>query len=293
MELQKYFNLEEYVSKIKLSDKVLFHLQDTSESFDDYFKEISKYGNYAIYFWIDSLYRELIASSKMEGEMLSFERINDLYFSRLNINNNRIHELHDIFIPNVKKEYRNNEVKISGIENGREKIYWWGVSSKDINRFMDDFINFYRQSSVDIKYSNPFIKSALVHLIFVRIHPYSDGNGRTARLLQSIKFVQLINNIYGSRLKISPLNISENIYINKLTYVEWLNALKFNGIDDDNYAINQFLNFILNMIDEQLFYANNKLNNSHEFLDSCAQQFPDEELEKDAEVMRLKRIFKR
>ena len=293
MELQKYFSLEEYVSRIKLSDQVLFHLQDTSKAFDDYFKEISKYGNYAIYFWIDSLYRELIASSKMEGEILSFERINDLYFSRLNITNNRIHELHDIFIPSEKREYRSNEVKVSGIENGKEKIYWWGVSSEDINRFMEDFINFYRFSSVDLKYCNPFIKSALVHLIFVRIHPYTDGNGRTARLLHSIKFVQLINNIYGSRLKISPLNISENILINKLTYVKWLNAIKFNGVDDDNDAINHFLDFILNMVDEQLFYAGNKLDSSHQFLDFCQQQFPDEELEKDAEVMRLKKIFKR
>ena len=37
MALQKYFSLEDYVSKIRLSDQVLFHLQDTSESFDDYF----------------------------------------------------------------------------------------------------------------------------------------------------------------------------------------------------------------------------------------------------------------
>ena len=293
MELQKYFSLEDYVSKIKLSDQVLFHLQDTSESFDDYFKEISKYGNYAIYFWIDSLYKELIASSQMEGDMVSFERINDLYFSRLNITHNRIHELHDIFIPSDKTEYRKNEVKISGLEDGKEKIYWWGVAQEDVNKFMDDFLSFYRYSSVDLKYSNPFIKSALVHLIFVRIHPYGDGNGRTARLLHNIKFVQLINNIYGSRLKISPLNISENILINKPTYVKWLNAVKFNGVDDDNYAINRFLDFILNMVDEQLYYAGNKLKDSYQLLDVWQSQFQDEELEKDAEVMRLKKIFRR
>ena len=38
MELQKYFNLEEYVDKIELTDQVLAHLQSTSKSFDEYFK---------------------------------------------------------------------------------------------------------------------------------------------------------------------------------------------------------------------------------------------------------------
>lgn len=128
-----------------------------------------------------------------------------------------------------------------------------------------------------------------MHLIFVRIHPYRDGNGRTARLLLNIKFVQLINNIYGSRLKISPLNILENILINKPTYVKWLNAMNFNGVDDDNDAINHFINFILNMTDEQLFYATNKLRSYQRMLDNWETMYVDEELEKDAEIMKLKR----
>ncbi len=104
MELQKHFDLEEYVSRIKLSDNVLYHLQDTSQSFEEYFKVLSNYGNYAIYFWIDSLYRELAASSKMEGDFVSFAQFqNDLYFSRLDISHNRIHELHNIFVPTEKK----------------------------------------------------------------------------------------------------------------------------------------------------------------------------------------------
>ena len=71
MELQKYFNLEEYVDKIELTDQVLAHLQSTSKSFDEYFKILSQYGKYAIYFWIDSLYKELIASSEIEGDLIS------------------------------------------------------------------------------------------------------------------------------------------------------------------------------------------------------------------------------
>ena len=59
-----------------------------------------------------------------------------------------------------------------------------------------------------------------MHLLFVRIHPYSDGNGRTARLIHNIKFTESINKLYGMKLKISPLNLSKSILLNKITYVK-------------------------------------------------------------------------
>ena len=69
----------------------------------------------------------------------------------------------------------------------QEVIHWWGAAHEDIPLFMKDFIEFYKTRSLDFKYSNPFVKSFLVHLFFVKIHPYRDGNGRTARLLNNIK----------------------------------------------------------------------------------------------------------
>ena len=294
MELQKYFNLEEYVDKIELTDQVLAHLQSTSKSFDEYFKILSQYGKYAIYFWIDSLYKELIASSEIEGDLISLERFNnDLYISRFAISHSRIYDLHKIFIPDAPDAYRDSEVKISGKENGKEVIYWWGPEAESIMPFMKDFVKFYQTSNIELKYSNPFIKSFLVHLLFVRIHPFKDGNGRTARLLQNIKFAQLINSIYGTRLKISPLNISQNILINKPTYADRLNAVQFSLDADDNIAINRFIDYLLNMVDEQLFYAKNKLLKYAETLDKWSNMYPDEELDKEAEIMRLKRIFHR
>ena len=63
---------------------------------------------------------------------------------------------------------------------------------------MDDFIKFYKTKSLSVIDSNPFLKSALAHLLFVRIHPFSDGNGRTARMIHNMKFTESINNIYGN-----------------------------------------------------------------------------------------------
>ena len=63
-----------------------------------------------------------------------------------------------------------------------EHIYWRGSEVKDIKKFMNDFLIYYKDSSISIINTNPFIKASLIHLIFVRIHPFLDGNGRTARV---------------------------------------------------------------------------------------------------------------
>ena len=47
----------------------------------------------------------------------------------------------------------------------------------------DDFIKIYKSSSISLINSNPFLKSALIHLLFIRIHPFPDSNGRTSRAI--------------------------------------------------------------------------------------------------------------
>jgi Fic family protein len=50
---------------------------------------------------------------------------------------------------------------------------------------MQEFVEFFNQPSQNI-----VEKSALLHLKFVTIHPFSDGNGRCARLLMNLKLLQ-------------------------------------------------------------------------------------------------------
>lgn len=124
---------------------------------------------------------------------------------------------------------------------------------------MNDFIRVYKQGGTSSIYSNPFLASSLIHLLFLRIHPYTDGNGRTARILHNIKFTEMINKLYGTRLKLSPLNISESILINKITYVKRIDNIYFDIKNDCNDEINAWFNFILDMVDEQLYKSMNML----------------------------------
>ena len=261
-----YFSLEDYISRIKLLPRVLEHLEDTNKEFDKYINELFKYDEeYIINYWIYLLYIELVSNQKIESLKQDESRIldNKIFFDTLSINHKRIHTLHN-FITEGELEptfsYRDGEVNVSKINSdGSEDIFWRGVKAEDVIKFMNDFIKVYKQGGTSLIFSNPFLVSSLMHLLFLRIHPYSDGNGRTARIIHNIKFTESINKLYGSRLKISPLNISESILINKITYVKRIDNIYFDIKHDSNNEINAWFDFILDMVDDQLYKSMNML----------------------------------
>ena len=183
----------------------------------------------------------------------------DLFFDTLTISNRRIHLLHNFITEGEMEpsfEYRKKEVNVSRInDDGTEDIFWRGVRAKDVNRFMNNFIKIFKHNCTSLLYSNPFLASSLMHLLFIRIHPYTDGNGRTSRIIHNIKFTEMVNKLYGTNLKLSPLNLSESILLNKVTYVKRLDNIYFDMKHDTNEDINAWFNFILDMADEQLFVA--------------------------------------
>ena len=198
-------------------------------------------------------------------------RDKSVFFDTLNINHKRIHELHNFVIDKEIHEgimvptfdYRNVPVNVSSYnDNGEEEIFWRGVNPEDVQKFMNEFIKIYKFGGTSLLFSNPFLASSLMHLLFVRIHPYTDGNGRTARVIHNIKFTEMINKLYGTRLKLSPLNLSGSIYVNKITYVKRLDNIYFDVEHDTNEAINRWFDFILDMADERIYIANQMLEHS-------------------------------
>ena len=154
---------------------------------------------------------------------------------------------------------------------------------------MNDFLKIYHNHSLSFINQNPFIKGALLHLLFVRIHPFSDGNGRTARIIHTIKFTQMVNDIYKCHLKISPLHLSQSILLNKLTYQKRINNIYFDLEHDSNKEINDFIDFILDMTDEQLFYMGNQLENASSIMKNIKDTVSINEIERIAKSMRLSR----
>lgn len=257
----KYFSLEEYIGKIHLCKETLYHVESTSNEFERYIKFLSGY-NYAtiIDYLIDSFKLEMQYSNMVEKHLIRPEDIseNNVFFDSLAMNHSRIKQLHSFVQEdedNFNYDYRDDEARVSYFDDkGEEHIFWYGAEPEDIKRFMDDYISIYKSNGIKLLDRDPFLKAALCHLLFVRIHPFGDGNGRTARLIHDMKFTKMINSIYNTNLKISPLHLSMSLYLNQPTYARKINDIYFDMEHDSNQEINNFFDFMLNMTDEQIHY---------------------------------------
>lgn len=287
-------SLLDYVNQIKLNENVLCHLEETKEAFHDYFKMFLQYDKmFVFYSLIDSLYRELSNSSEMEGEVSPKVQLQeDLFFDNFQISHARIHRIHK-FVCNdevTPTKYRDNAVKISGIEWGEECIYFLPPEAKDVPYFMKEFGKVYRAQDIRTIHNDSFIKSALMHALFIKIHPYSDGNGRTGRMIHNIKFTEILNKDYRMNLKLCPLNLSRSMRMNRKSYHNRLNAISFDGETDDTEAFNRWFDFCLMMADEQIYYAKNhmrKYEHHLEMISANEEGFLEPTLVKKIEAMRF------
>ena len=274
-----YFDLFDFISKIKLSSRVLEHMEETNQDFDKYFQKLAKYDDaFVLYFWISLLYDEVKNSNYIEShDIKNFDfSIGNLFMDRLSISHNRIHNIHKYVLTEDEEKhktdsYRKTPVRVSEITKDREEIFWYGAEPKDVKKFMDSFLEVYKSNSPSVLNSNPFLKSSLIHMLFIKIHPYTDGNGRTARTLHNIKFTDTLNRIYGMNLKISPINISESIKVNLGSYVNALDNIYFDLEHDNNKWINYWFNCMLNMYDEQLFRNQNIIDNMDELMEKITK----------------------
>ena len=92
-----YFDLFDFISKIKLSSRVLEHMEETNQDFDKYFTKLAQYDDaFVLYFWISLLYEEVKNSNSIEShDIKNFDfSIGNLFMDRLSISHNRIHNIH-------------------------------------------------------------------------------------------------------------------------------------------------------------------------------------------------------
>ncbi len=92
--------------------------------------------------------------------------------------------LHQLVLKNIDQEnagqYRQVNVLISGAEHKP-------IEAVRVQQFMQDFVLWYQNSAASL---HPIERAALVHSHFVKIHPFIDGNGRTARLLMNLELLK-------------------------------------------------------------------------------------------------------
>ncbi len=81
--------------------------------------------------------------------------------------------------PIIVGEYRHGPVYIV---NGVGQVVYEGPSFEKVPNMMEDFIQWINNNDR----MHPLIKAGIVHFYFVHVHPFDDGNGRTARALSNL-----------------------------------------------------------------------------------------------------------
>jgi Fic family protein len=188
--------LAEYTSVVKESPLNKIARAKNPEIAVDYFE---------FYKSVSSVY-----SSKIEGENIDFDsfykhkflnvkykpdytkRTDDLYAAydfidknRLNLKN--IKKAHSILSSNLLPESQQGLIRTNPmfVINSNDQIEYVAAAHKIVKQELDKLIgDIDTLLNTDLNPFEIFYYAALIHLVFVKIHPFQDGNGRTARMIE-------------------------------------------------------------------------------------------------------------
>ncbi|SJN46805.1 Fic family protein [Sphingobacterium faecium PCAi_F2.5] len=80
-------------------------------------------------------------------------------------------------------QWRSGDMQVVSGGMGKEVVHFEGPKAERLEEEMKRFIGWFNMdSSID-----PVLKAAIVHLWFVTVHPFDDGNGRIARALTDMQ----------------------------------------------------------------------------------------------------------
>ncbi len=140
---------------------------------------------------------------------------------------------------NIPGHYRNEVVHVGNVEHGG--IYTPPKVFEDIRRLMAEFIAWINSEEVVTCPYAPFARAGLAHYHLGLIHPFSDGNGRTARLIEGML-------LKAARIKYLPRMLS-NYYYRHVDDYYWAFSNSIKSKSDD---ITPFMEFFFRGVVDSL-----------------------------------------
>ncbi len=147
--------------------------------------------------------------------------------------------------------YRTHEEHIVSGYLGRERIHYIAPAPERVEDEMRRFIDWFNAD----KPLSPVIRSAIVHLWFVSVHPFEDGNGRLARILGDMWLAR------GDKSRFRFYNISSEINRDKKHYYERLERAQHGDGDITEWLV-WYLHTLLRSIQEASALVSTVLNKS-------------------------------
>ena len=203
-----------------------------------------------------------VYSSKIEGENIELDsfikhknlgvsynpdytkKVDDLYNAYLfaqqhELTETNIEFAHKLLSKNLLESSKQGSLRTQNMyvatEDGR--IEYVAVSPFELKKEMDSF---YQDVSIlvnqKLSIEEVFFYAAYIHLVFVKIHPWNDGNGRTARLIEK----WFIATHLGEKSWF--LQSEKNYYLHHQTYYENLRKL---GLEYSELDYKKSLPFLL------------------------------------------------
>ena len=179
--------------------------EDLQSSFDKLQDAEISTGSFSFYTSVSSVF-----SSKIEGEEIELDsyirhkkfgieflpdytkKTDDLYeaytFAQTNVlNKKNIEEAHRLLSRHLVAKHLQGKIRTQNmyVSTPDGKIEYVAAAPSEVKDEMEKFYNdveILLQQELTI--NEVFFFAAMIHLVFVKIHPWNDGNGRSARLIE-------------------------------------------------------------------------------------------------------------
>lgn len=214
-----------------------------------------------------------VFSSKIEGEEIELDsyikhkrdkipflpdytkKIDDLYDAYVfaqhhSLNEQAIAEAHKILSkhilpPKGQGKYRTQNMYVT---TGDGRIEYVAATPFIVAEEMEKFyMDLEQLLSINLSIEKTFFFAAMIHLVFVKVHPWNDGNGRCARLLEKWFLMQKLGD------KARFIQSERNYYKHHATYYKNLRLLGMEYEELDYSNALQFLLMLPNAVLEKGF----------------------------------------
>lgn len=175
------------------------------------------------------------------------------------LNTRKIEQIHRLIIrgtaddKEINYPIRDFETYVYEVNNGVEKISYVPPSPEEIRPYLKKLYSFLNESGTNGEL-DIFYKPILEHFYIAALQPFGNGNTRLARLMEYTGIFKLSREILGTKLERPALFMSKNHLLTRKTYRDYIAEVV---CDPTNKNMNRWINYNLNMIDEQLNYCGN------------------------------------
>ncbi len=203
-----------------------------------------------------------VYSSKIEGEDIDFDsyfkhkfmkvkfnadytkKADDLYAAYDFIDSNKltlknVRKAHSILSSNLLPKDQQGLIRTNPmfVINSDDKIEYVAASPNALQTELEKlFSDILLLQHKELNSYEIFYYASLIHLVFVKIHPFQDGNGRTARLIEKWFLLEKLGE------KATSIQLEKNYYLNLKAYY---NNIKKLGLEYEELDYKKSLDFLL------------------------------------------------